>query len=582
MITGLKIIIPCCDETLPIIKINSYLFNKFWPEAEVHYLGFSCPSFNFYNKNHHFHSLAPKQEGGANKWTRYIHNFLSKIDDKHIIFMIDDYWLCDFPNFDMLKLAKNTIVGNKKVGRFDLTFDSQVEGNIYNIKNFKNNKICVKDPKAPYRVSTQPAIWNVEYLLELMNNNWSPWQFEIMGTDLASKKYLNSYYTFCFSDKNMVNYPIRTVAKGAVSRYNPEKYNVLGFKPETIKELVNEGFFVEEELIWGQWNGTVPSFYDLCGYDFDPQMMPLHAASLTNWKEYESVYDSRALVINLFDFSFSHTEKLWGYIASNGTDIWGKPNNMHYIKRRKDHDGVSLFVDDMLFDSNLINSVKSKYKVGWIIEPRDVKEAPYHGVDKNHEMFDLIITFDKELIEKYDNCKHLIWCESRVRDEEWGKWDESRKNKLVSMIASNKTMTYGHRFRFNIAKQLHKKHNFDLWGNAFKTFKEKTEPLGEYYFSIVANNSMQDNFFTEALCDCFALKTIPIFRGCKNIGNFFNEDGIITFNTIEELDTILENLTIEDYYKRKDAIENNYQISNKFRKSVDEQISGLISKSLNL
>jgi len=582
MSDNLKILIPCCDESLPIIRINSYLFNKFYPEAEVHYLGFSSPSFNFYNENHHFHSIAPQQEGGSSKWTRYIHDFLSNIDDKHIIFMIDDYWLCDFPNFDMLELAKKTISDNEKVGRFDLTFDSQVEGNLHNVKDVRNNQICVKHPKAPYRVSTQPAIWNVEYLLELMDNDWSPWQFEIMGTELASNKYIKSNLTFCFSDKDMVDYPLRTVAKGAVSRYNPEKYNVLGFKSETIKELVNEGFFTEEELIWGQWNGIVPSFYDLYGYNFDPKMMPLHAASLTNWKEYESMYNSDVLVVNLFDFSFAHTEKLWGYIASNGTDIWGKPKNMHYIKRRREYNGVSLFVDDMIFDSNLISSVKSKYKVGWIIEPRDVKEAPYHGVDKNHEMFDLIITFDKELIEKYDNCKHLVWCESRVRDEEWGKWDESKKSKLVSMIASNKTMTPGHRFRFDIAEALHKKHNFDLWGNAFNTFEEKTEPLGGYFFSIVANNSLQDNFFTEALCDCFALKTIPIFRGCENIGNFFNEDGIITFNSIEELDAILENLTIEDYHKRKDAIEDNYQISNKFRKSVDEQISELISENLIL
>ena len=382
------------------------------------------------------------------------------------------------------------------------------------------------------------------------------------------------------ADISFTNYPTKWIHKGAVSRYHEGKINVLGLDIKTIKELVDNEMVKEDKLQWGQWNGKVPSFHELCGYDFDPKMMPLHDASPTNWKEYEPIYNSDVSVVNVFDSCFSHTEKLWGYIAANGTNIWGKPKNVHYIKKRKKYDGISLFVDNALCNDNLIKSVKSKYKVGWIIEPRDVKEAPYIGVENNHEMFDLIITFDKQLIDKYDNCKHLVWCESRVRDEEWGKWDETKKNKLVSMIASNKTITEGHRFRFQIVKALSKKHNFDLWGNAFNKFQEKTEPLGEYFFSIVVNNSVQDNFFTEALCDCFALKTIPIFRGCKNIGDFFDESGIITFNSIEELDKTLDNLTVEDYHNRKEAIEKNYLISNKFRSSVDEQINNLINKEI--
>ena len=93
-----EIYIPCCDASLPIIKINSYLFDKLWPTAKVNYLGFKSPDFELYNKNHTFHSLAETQEGGASKWTRYIHDFMSKLDCDTVIFSIDDYLLCTPPN----------------------------------------------------------------------------------------------------------------------------------------------------------------------------------------------------------------------------------------------------------------------------------------------------------------------------------------------------------------------------------------------------------------------------------------------------------------------------------------------------
>lgn len=285
--------------------------------------------------------------------------------------------------------------------------------------------------------------------------------------------------------------------------------------------------------------------------------------------------------VNLFDDSFSHTKQLWGYIAANGTDIWGKPEKIEYVKNSFS-ENISLFVNNLIDNSDAINSCKSKYKIGWIIEPRDITITPYVGVEKNHELFDLVVTFDKELIQNYSNCKHLVWCESRVRDEDWGKWDINKKDKLLSMIISNKTISEGHRFRFNIASHIKDRHEVDFWGNAFKSFNEKTEPLGNYLFSIVANNSIQDSFFTEALCDCFALKTIPIFRGCKNIGDFFDTRGIIQFDTLDELDSILSSISKEMYVEKLQAIENNFNIAQKFRRGVDDQICSLIKQELKI
>ena len=43
---------------------------------------------------------------------------------------------------------------------------------------------------------------------------------------------------------------------------------------------------------------------------------------------------------------------------------------------------------------------------------------------------------------------------------------------------------------------------------------------------------------------------MPIYYGCKNIEDTFNKNGIIQFNTIDELIQIINNLKPDDYYKR--------------------------------
>jgi hypothetical protein len=83
-------------------------------------------------------------------------------------------------------------------------------------------------------------------------------------------------------------------------------------------------------------------------------------------------------------------------------------------------------------------------------------------------------------------------------------------------------------------------------------------------FHIAAENSQQRNYFTEKIIDCFASKTIPIYYGCPNIGDWFNMDGIITFNDIKDLEHIFDYID-EDYYNsRQAAIEENYEIAKQF------------------
>tara|TARA_R110002020_G_scaffold756_2_gene3819 strand:- start:17172 stop:18911 length:1740 start_codon:yes stop_codon:yes gene_type:complete len=573
----IKIIMPISDQTLYTLKMSSFLFDKYWPEdTKIDVVGFQKPDFEISDKMN-FVSIAPEQVGKANSWSKYILQYLESLDDELILFTLEDFFPTASPKIGIVSKVISLMTGDKRIGRFDLTFDSYTLGQYTTVKESPNLSIISKDKFVNYRVSTQPSIWRRKFLIEILKRTTTPWDFEINGSRLSSGM---DYHVLAFSDPTFKKFPTYWIHKGAVSRYYPNKINVLGLDTDTIQEMVSAGLFNEEDLQWGMWNGEgVPTFHDLGGYDFNPADLPRHEASLTNWEEYAHVYTPKKLVINLFDNTFSHTKKLWGYITATGVDMWGKPQGLRFVQNNMKYDGITFFVDDYACNTKLVENVQSKFKVAWLLEPKALKPRPHSAILEHHDKFDLVITHNQDLIDKFDNCKYIQQAECRVAHEDWGIHD---KTKMVSLIAAKKKILEGHRFRYEVADKLQSKHGFDLFGAAFgKWFENKTDALRDYMFSITIHNTIENNFFTDGIIDCFALGTVPIFRGCPNIGEFFDKDGIICFETIEELDEILSNLTEESYYKRMDSIKKNYEIAKKFKRTNEDQIIGAVKTYLD-
>lgn len=579
------IFIPICDQNLWILKIYSYLFKKFWGvEQPVVVLGFGKPDFEL-PKNFTFVSLAEKQEGGASKWSRYLYNYFSSIEDEYVIFTLEDFFPIQKPNIEVLNFLYS-FTKKHDIGRCDITWDSYV--NIFDKNNIatrsksykavaKNDDFLILDiPKnAPYRISTQPSIWQRQYLLNFLNNDWSPWDFEIRGTHESSK---SDKKIIAIADSTFVNYPTKWIHKGAVSRYHEGKINVLGLDIETIKELIDLDLVQRENLQWGQWNGNVPTFDELGGFDFHPVKMPAHEASPTNWKEYQNIYNPDKEIVNLFDNNFSHTKDLWGYVSSNGNNNWGRPKNIEYILNNREFEGITIFTDHFLGDRNFIDSIKSKKKVAWICEPPAIHPWAYDLISKTHDLFDLIVSYDSSLTKKYNNCIHSMVMETRLKPEEC---KIHEKSNLVSLIASNKKMSDGHRFRFDISNKFANKYNIDLWGSAFKSFESKLQPLKDYCFSITVHNCKIDDFYTEALVDCFLAGTVPIFWGCPNIGDYFDSRGILSFDTLDDLEKILNDVSFELYDSMKPYITNNFEIAKKHQVIKDDQLIDVIKRRLD-
>jgi hypothetical protein len=112
-----------------------------------------------------------------------------------------------------------------------------------------------------------------------------------------------------------------------------------------------------------------------------------------------------------------------------------------------------------------------------------------------------------------------------------------------------------------LAKYYKNSNKVDTFG-AFDggNYVELNVPLDDYRYSIAIENEISPYYFTEKIMNCFASMTVPIYIGATNIGEFFNEDGIIRVDepTIEAVEKAVAVCNQEDYEKRKDAIIDNY------------------------
>jgi hypothetical protein len=225
--------------------------------------------------------------------------------------------------------------------------------------------------------------------------------------------------------------------------------------------------------------------------------------------------------------------------------IYGYPDN------KQD----SLIITDTGF-YNIDDSYNNLYL--WIIESPLILEYFHPGffnnVHHNIYKFKKIYTHDKHLIQSHSKFVFKSHGDCSITD-----YQDLNKNKLLSMISSNKRWVDGHELRHQIIEEYHSR--FDLYGHGFNYIERKEIGLNQYAFSISVENCKKDYYFTEKIIDCFRTKTIPIYWGCPSIGDFFDKRGIIQFDDISQLDNIIDSLNYSKYYDLIDAIDTNYKLS---------------------
>jgi len=171
----------------------------------------------------------------------------------------------------------------------------------------------------------------------------------------------------------------------------------------------------------------------------------------------------------------------------------------------------------------------------------------------NYQHFSAILTWGESILNVADNAMFFPF---GAGDYSMPASYQHDKRFEVSFMCGPKQLIEGHHLRHQIYNS---QSEVAIPTNYF--YKGEKRPCWNSMFHIAVENSRNRGYFTEKIVDAFLSKTIPLYWGCPNIGDFFDLDGIITFKTADELNHILNNLTEEDYTKRLTAMEYNYNKS---------------------
>jgi len=245
----------------------------------------------------------------------------------------------------------------------------------------------------------------------------------------------------------------------------------------------------------------------------------------------------------------------------------GEPSSCHkgknkYVKWNFTNKPVSdtCFITDLCLD-DIYKASGVKRKVAWLLEPRVIHGEVYDWIEKNNRLFDFVLTFDKHLLSKGQN--YLYYPHGRC----WiNKYEETQKENKISTIASGKNFAEGHQLRHKAIAKF--KEDISVYGRGYNPVEDKEESLLKYKYSLTIENCRQPGYWTEKIVDCFATKTIPIFWGDNAVDDYFDSNGIIYFNDLDELEVIINNIKENGdqiYNEKKEAIESNFLTVEEYR-----------------
>jgi hypothetical protein len=164
----MKIIVTTSDFYHHIIPVFAYLFNKYWG-GQVELVGYNRP--DNLPENFHFHSMGTQTT--KEEWSTDLRNFFLS-QDQWFIWLMEDTFI---KSVDKKQLDFCHGLTMPQIGRICLTNDTQKREHTATMDG-----IVWAHPKAKYRQSTQPSIWNKDFLLTYLKDGLDPWQFETQPT----------------------------------------------------------------------------------------------------------------------------------------------------------------------------------------------------------------------------------------------------------------------------------------------------------------------------------------------------------------------------------------------------------------
>ncbi|TET09953.1 MAG: hypothetical protein E3J83_01165 [Candidatus Atribacteria bacterium] len=148
--------------------------------------------------------------------------------------------------------------------------------------------------------------------------------------------------------------------------------------------------------------------------------------------------------------------------------------------------------------------------------------------------FNYVITCDKKLhhSNKFYNQQAIPWQIGAYIDkygyDELKSLKKPEKNRIISVITTNKDWTSGHKKRIEFIFKLKEYFgdSLDVFGRGINEIRDKSMGILSYKYSIAIENSNFDNYWTEKLSDAFLGFSFPFYYGCPNIYDYFPQNSL--------------------------------------------------------
>ena len=229
----------------------------------------------------------------------------------------------------------------------------------------------------------------------------------------------------------------------------------------------------------------------------------------------------------------------------HGSGVWG--NYRFFINDEVDECDYWIVLDD-LSQKELVK-VPAGNTILFALECPSIKTYSTRFV----EQFSLVVSCQQNI--QHKNLVHHLtptfWFVNKSYDE-LSSINPFTKDKLISIITSNKLFTDGHKRRYEFAHALKDffGKDIDLFGRGINDFNDKWDVLAPYKYSVAIENSYYPYWLTEKMCDCFLAYSYPFYYGCPNAEKYFDNESFtrIDINNLEKSKRIIENILNNDRF----------------------------------
>lgn len=192
-----------------------------------------------------------------------------------------------------------------------------------------------------------------------------------------------------------------------------------------------------------------------------------------------------------------------------------------------------------------------------IVEPRSIHAKHLRLARLLGWRFHRILTRDPATLRAVRNARFLPYADTWIEDA----GVDTTKTCMTSLIASAKRDQEGHLLRHAVVDALPPGADVDIMGRGYRPFDRKEEGLAPYRYSVVIENTREAGYLSEKIIDALICRTIPIYWGAPDVGDYFDPAGIIVCASQADILAAIDAASVADYDARAAAAETNRDIA---------------------